>query len=316
MGLVNGFPGHSARGTFADLRRDLEGAVVRSAAGVMRAGVFPGSATQLVTGRADMNVDVADFRAVQNRGGAIFLANDGVAQVALDAAPASNKRIDLIYVFQQSTTLGDTADVPVFGVVKGTASPTPSVPALPPAVSTAIPLATVEIPAGATTTSSAGVVITQVFPWTAMAGGTVHVRNSVELAAWAPADGSAAFNIQTGRMYSRIGGAWAESGFKSPISLTKGVAAPGHSGPSVSVSAGVATIVGRINNGNGLTLSSTFQQVATLPAGTWPDGNIIAPATNASTSSGLVLVSSAGALSLAGAGNAAITFAFSYPVAS
>lgn len=212
MALVNGFPGHSGQGTFADLRRDLEGSVVRSAAGVMRAGLFPGSATQLVTGRADMKVDVADFRAVQNRGGAIFLANDGVAQVALDAAPASNKRIDLIYVFQQSTTLGDAADVPVFGVVKGTASPNPSVPALPSAVSTAIPLATVEIPAGATTTSSAGVIITQVFPWTAMAGGTLHVRNSVELDAWVPAVGAKAHNLGSGVTFVRTSGGWVPDG--------------------------------------------------------------------------------------------------------
>lgn len=220
MALVNGFPGHSGQGTFANLRRDLEGSVVRSASGVMRAGLFPGSATLLVTGRADMKVDVADFRGVQNRGGAIFLANDGVAQVTLDAAPASNKRIDLVYVFQQSTTLGDAADVPVFGVVKGTASATPSVPSLPSAVATAIPLATVEIPAGATTTSSAGVVISQVFPWTAMAGGTVHVRNSVELAAWAPVDGSTAFNIQTGRIHTRVGGAWVEAGTRRTVTIT------------------------------------------------------------------------------------------------
>lgn len=212
MALQNGFPGHTALASFANLRRDLEGSVVRSAAGVMRAGLFPGSSTLLVTGRADMKVDVADFRAVQNRGGAIFLANDGVAQVTLDAAPASNKRIDLVYVFQQSTTLGDAADVPVFGVVKGTASATPSVPALPAGVSTAIPLATVEIPAGATTTSSAGVVISQVFPWTAMAGGTVHVRNSVELAAWVPADGARAVNVADGRPYERVAGAWVGRG--------------------------------------------------------------------------------------------------------
>lgn len=209
MALQNGFPGHTALASFADLRRDLEGTVVRSAAGVLRAGVFPDHLDPLVTGRTDMKVNIADFRAVQNRGGAIFLANVGVdSSVTLDAAPASNKRIDLVYVYQQSVTLGDAASTPVFGVVKGTASATPTVPPLPAGVSTAIPLATVEIPAGATTTLSAGVVFTQVYPYTAMAGGTVTVRNSVELAAWTPADGSKAYILASATTYLRADGKW------------------------------------------------------------------------------------------------------------
>ncbi len=205
MTLGNGFPGHSALATFADVRRDLEGAVVRNAAGVMRAGIFPAHYNALVTGRADMKVSIADFRAVLNRGGAIFLANEGVdITVQLDAAPAANRRIDLIYLTQQSTALADAASTPIFGVVKGTASASPVVPALPPAVAAALPLATVEIPAGATTTLSAGVVITQVYPYTAMAGGTVAVRNSVELAAWTPADGARAFNLADTGEYVRL----------------------------------------------------------------------------------------------------------------
>ncbi len=220
MTLGNGFPGHSALATFADVRRDLEGAVVRNAAGVMRAGIFPAHFDPLVTGRADMKVNIADFRAVLNRGGAIFLANVGVdATVQLDAAPAANRRIDLIYVTQRSTTLGDAASTPIFGVVKGTASASPVVPALPPAVADALPLATVEIPAGATTTNSAGVVRTQVYPYTAMAGGTVVVRNSVELAAWTPADGARAFNIADNSEYVRQSGSWNITGV-NPIEYT------------------------------------------------------------------------------------------------
>lgn len=209
MALQNGFPGHTALASFAHLRRDLEGSVVRSAAGVMRAGVFPDTLDPLVTGRTDMKVNIADFRAVQNRGGAIFLANVGVdSSVTLDAAPASNKRIDLIYVYQQSVTLGDAASTPVFGVVKGTASATPTVPPLPAGVSTAIPLATVEIPAGATTTLSAGVVFTQVYPYTAMAGGTVRVRSTAEMNAWVPAVGSRVFHLAEKVEYERTASGW------------------------------------------------------------------------------------------------------------
>ena len=209
MALQNGFPGHTALASFADLRRDLEGTVVRSAAGVLRSGVFPDHLDPLVTGRTDMKVNIADFRAVQNRGGAIFLANVGVdSSVTLDAAPASNKRIDLIYVYQQSVTLGDAASTPVFGVVKGTASATPTVPLLPAGVSTAIPLATVEIPAGATTTLSVGVVFTQVAAYTAMVGGTVRVRSTAEMNAWVPAVGSRVFHMAEKVEYERTASGW------------------------------------------------------------------------------------------------------------
>ncbi len=207
MVLSNPFPGHTGLTTFADLRRDLEGLVVRNSAGVMRAGVFPDHLNPLVTGRSDMKVNIGDFRAVQNRGGAVLIANVGTdTSVTLPAAPGANKRIDLIYVTMRSTALADAASTPVFGFVQGTASATPTVPALPANLSTAIPLATVEIPAGATTTLSAGVVITQVYPYTALAGGTVVVRNTVELGAWAPADGASAYVISDGSTMLRGGG--------------------------------------------------------------------------------------------------------------
>lgn len=209
MVLSNPFPGHTALTTFADLRRDLEGMVVRNAAGVMRAGVFPDHLNPLVTGRADMKLNIADFRAVQNRGGAVLLANVGTdTSVTLPAAPGANKRIDLIYVTMRSSALGDAASTPVFGYVQGDASATPVAKPLPANLSTAIPLATVEIPAGATTTLSAGVVINQAYQYTALAGGTVVVRNTVELAAWTPADGSRAFCIADASEHVRVGGAW------------------------------------------------------------------------------------------------------------
>lgn len=209
MVLSNPFPGHTALTTFADLRRDLEGMVVRNAAGVMRAGVFPDHLNPIVTGRSDMKVNIGDFRAVQNRGGAVLLANVGTdTSVTLPAAPGANKRIDLIYLTMRSAALGDAASTPIFGFVQGTASATPVAPPLPANLSTAIPLATVEIPAGATTTLSAGVVITQVYPYTALAGGVVPVRNTVELAAWTPADGARAYCISDSSEYVRGGGAW------------------------------------------------------------------------------------------------------------
>ena len=209
MVLSNPFPGHTALTTFADLRRDLEGMVARNAAGVMRAGIFPDHLNALVTGRSDMKVNIGDFRAVQNRGGAVLLANVGTdTSVTLPAAPGANKRIDLIYVTMRSTALADAASTPIFGFVQGTASATPVAPSLPANLSTAIPLATVEIPAGATTTLSAGVIINQSYLYTALAGGTVVVRNLTELGAWTPAGGARAYCIADTSEYVRIGGQW------------------------------------------------------------------------------------------------------------
>lgn len=213
MSLQQPFPGHTEKATFADLRRDLEGLIVRDVSGVMRAGVFPDHVQPLVTGRADMRVTVADFRAVQTRHGAVLLANVGAdTSVQLQAAPSANRRIDLVYVTMRSAVLGDADSSPTFGVVTGVPSPSPSVPVLPPALAAALPLATVEVPAGATATQSAGVVITQVYPFTAAAGGVVVVRNAVELAAWTPADGGRAYNLADSTEYVRVAGGWRPAG--------------------------------------------------------------------------------------------------------
>ena len=259
MVLSNPFPGHTALTTFADLRRDLEGLVVRNAAGVMRAGVFPDHLNALVTGRSDMKVNIGDFRAVQNRGGAVLIANVGTdTSVTLPAAPAANKRIDLVYVTMRSTTLADAASTPVFGFVQGTASATPVAPSLPANLSTAIPLATVEIPAGATTTLSAGVVITQVYPYTVLAGGVVVVRNTVELAAWTPADGARAYNLADSSDYVRAGGVW------EPVSLYLYADKLGNSSPPTTANADLGTITGGAALSLSVTVPRARQVIITL----------------------------------------------------
>ena len=259
MVLSNPFPGHTGLTTFADLRRDLEGLVVRNSAGVMRAGVFPDHLNPLVTGRSDMKVNIGDFRAVQNRGGAVLNANVGTdISVTLPAAPGANKRIDLIYVTMRSTTLADAASTPVFGFVQGTASATPVVPSLPANLTTAIPLATVEIPAGATTTLSAGVVITQVYQYTALTGGVVPVRNSVELASWTPADGAQAFNIAEDAYYRRGGGVW------EPSRLYLYAEKLGNSAPPVTATNEIEAVTGGAALSLSVTVPRSRQVIITL----------------------------------------------------
>ena len=157
---------------------------------------------------------------------------------------------------QESTTLGDTASLPLFGIVQGTASATPTVPDLPANRADAIKLATVEIPAGATSLNSAGVVSTDVFPYTAMAGGTVVVRNSVELSAWTPASGARAFNLADNREYARKNGAWSDGRAKLIDSAGIVSAASGWSitsAPLVVSSTGVQLYVQASRIGPGIT---------------------------------------------------------------
>lgn len=306
MPLSQGFPGHNAAAAFADIRRDLEGSVVRDAAGKMRAGVFPAHFNALVTGRSDMKVAIADFRAVIDRGGAIFMANVGAdTSVTLDAAPAANRRIDLIYAIQRSTTLGDAASLPIFGFVNGTASATPVAPSLPANLTTALPLATVEIPAGATTTLSAGVVITQVYPYTAMAGGTVAARNSVELNAWAPVDGSKSYLVNAAQHYERAAGGWVASG-PSWKHQVLGADSAAFAGPIVSSPLIIKTGYRKIQLSGGIAVipfDTPFPARALHFSPTPIEGTAITPAVNARD-----LTASQATLIFPGAGSATVAF--------
>lgn len=214
MSIFEAFPGHTELATFEDVRRSLEGAVVRDAAGKMRPGVIFNQPGALVTGRNDMRVTIGDFRAVQDRGGAIFFGNQGQTvfpptdEAPWPAAPAANRRIDLLWASSLSTRLGDSESGMTWGIIEGTPSATPVAPELPAALSGALEFATVEIPAGATSLTSPGVIITPKYQYTAMAGGTVTMRNTVELAAWTPADGARAHVLANNGDYVREDGSW------------------------------------------------------------------------------------------------------------
>lgn len=278
MGLKAPFPGHTLKATFDDIRRDLEGIIVRDVAGKARAGVFPDHTGELFVRQSSMKLGVKPFRAAQVRSGVVLLANDGVELVTLAAAPSANRRIDLVYVTARSTSApwGDTADTPAFGVIQGIASATPVAPSLPPALADALPLFTVEIAAGATTTQAAGVIITQVFPYTAAAGGTVVVRNLVELAAWEPADGARAFAISDKAWYLRRAGSWAVSpDSETPWVPIHGLFGIAGSWPNL---AGFATGVKRVGDWvhirGALSNTGNFTSFATLgnaPIGWRPD---------------------------------------------
>lgn len=206
MTLTRTFPTDRAAGLpLADTRLLVAAMVESDTTGKPRAGVLPSHYNPLVTGTAGMAYQVAAFSAVTVRAGmgAELVANDGAATVATTAAPGANSRIDVIWVRSLFTTTGDAGTDPVFGVTQGTAAASPSKPAIP---AGALELATAVVLSTTTQTSTA--VITQTYPYTAMEGGCVAVRNATELAAWAPADGSQAYQIANGMMLFRTNGEW------------------------------------------------------------------------------------------------------------
>jgi hypothetical protein len=210
MALTDSLPTGDAGGlTVADERLILAGLIAKNADGSPRVGIFPSGVGALVTGRASMGYDVGQFKGASSRTGTgiELAANDAQATVATTAAPGANSRIDVIWWRPQFTANTDPGNVPIFGVTQGTAA---GVPTKPPIPAGAAELATAVIPSTATTTAS--VVITQTYQFTAAAGGIVLVRNATELAAYAAADETTARNIADGSVWRRTGGAWVQDG--------------------------------------------------------------------------------------------------------
>ena len=226
-------------------RRIWAGAVARAADGTPRTGVLPAHFGPLVTGKASMGYNIAEFVAVTSRQspGVEFVANDGTVDLspAGYAAPTANSRLDVIWVRSRFTGFGDASDAAEFGITQGAASPTPVKPSLP---AGAFELAIAEVKATDTTTQT--VVITQTARYTAMAGGIVPVRNAVELAAWTPANGGRAFRTDLSVPYDRVGDAWVPttSGAVSTTTDAKGFVTVTHN-------LGVAGYVPNVQISNG-----------------------------------------------------------------
>jgi hypothetical protein len=216
MALRKGIPAKLALTDADDTRYDFRNLVVCNSDGTPRGGVTSPVGVNLLSSTATMNVAVAAFNAVAGRdSGAILLANDGPVNVTLTSAPASNSRIDVIYAKQNdgssTVTSPDANSNPIIDKVTGTASATPVKPSIP---TGAVELGTVVVPAGATATNSAGVVITTTCPFTAAPGGKVPFRTLSDLQAWTTAmPGQAAHVISdttTANLghYNLVGSSW------------------------------------------------------------------------------------------------------------
>lgn len=151
-----------------------------------RTGVFPGPGWSTIitgtsaTGTMTVNVGVFQSATARSSAGGAYLGptQEAAITVNIATAPASNSRIDVVYVKQQdadATVLTpDGTTTPIVGVVTGTAAASPAKPGLPIG---ALELGTVTVAAGATSTAGAGVTIANTARSAVAAGGIAPIRS-------------------------------------------------------------------------------------------------------------------------------------------
>lgn len=208
MTLTRGFIRNAATTPLDARLMDMAG-LVCNADGSPRAGVLGAANLSIVTALATMNVAVAAAEFVTTKGkadGVAIFTNDGTVNVAIGAAPASNSRIDVIYVKHNDNTTGDANSNPIFGVQAGVAAASPTKPAIP---TGALELATLRVYAGTTAANGGSNTLVNTYAMTAARGGTVPFRTKAELDLWTnPVDGQEAYVVGESSTYKRIGGAW------------------------------------------------------------------------------------------------------------
>lgn len=189
MPLLDGFPGVSGATDFGELRKLFAGLVARNALGAPRPGILRDATGPLITGRGDLKVDVARFPFISVRdNGAIFGLNEGTTQVALPALPTSNKRIDILWVRQNISDLGDPSDLPQFGWSSGDAAAIPQPPTMP-LPAGAFEIGRLQVSVGTTATNDATKVTITQASWsnTGLAGTSIPFPTLGDLKAWTTA---------------------------------------------------------------------------------------------------------------------------------
>jgi len=203
------------------------GLIVKTAANTIRAGLFWDGNPTIVSGKANMSLDIRAFTAALSRGataGAVLLANDAVLNLTKDTtganlvAPGSNSVYWNVFVWQREFSIDGTDSNPVIGVLVGTPAASPAVPALT-AFPGAVSLATVLVPSGTTATNS-GTTITQTAPFTACAGGTVPFRNTTERDAGTYQEGQLGWLIDSDTLQSYNGTTWTSVNARAELKYT------------------------------------------------------------------------------------------------
>jgi hypothetical protein len=200
-----------------DGRLDDAGLIASQGAGMdVRTGVLhgPGS-TALITGTADtapMAVLVAAHHGVTRRQvseGVYRGATEAPVRVSIDAAPASDSRIDVVWVKQNDASAGvltpDATTEWLVSKTTGTVAASPVKPAIPVG---ALELGTVTVAAGATATNGAGVTIANTARQTVARGARIPVRNAAERDALTTFPGLEVYRLDTDTVELHDGTAW------------------------------------------------------------------------------------------------------------
>lgn len=192
-----------------------------STVNLIRPGLFYNGTSTIVSGTANMSYNVAAFTAVLTRGataGSVLLTNDATYNVVTTAAPGSNSRYDVVYVWAREFSIDGTDSNPVIGVTQGVAAASPTVPSLA-AFPGAIELARILVPSGVTATNS-GTTITQKAPFTATAGGVIPFRTTTERDEGTYNEGQLGWLIDTNALEAYSGSTWLDPrGGVSPTSV-------------------------------------------------------------------------------------------------
>lgn len=210
MTLTRGFIRNAAT-TPLDARLMDMAQIVGNSDGSPRPGVLDGDGRAIVTALATMNVAVGRADFVTTKGtadGVAIFTNDGTVNVAITAAPASNSRIDVIWVKHNDNTTGDANSTPTFGVTAGTAAASPTKPAIP---TGALELATLRVYAGTTAANGGSNTLTNTYQMTASRAGVVPFRTRADLVLWTnpvTAQLASVLDPIDGGLYRYDGAAW------------------------------------------------------------------------------------------------------------
>jgi len=253
--------------------------------GSPRTGVLGNAGTTptagIVSTLATMNVAIAAAEFATSKGkadGVPIFTNDGVVNVAIGAAPASNSRIDVIYVKHNDDTTGDANALPVFGVLAGTAAASPTKPG--PIPTGALELATLRVYSGTTATNGGSNLLTNTYQMTAARGGVVPVRTIAERDAWTnPVDGQLVFVLATDSTYQYLATAPTPGWYHTSGAPESGTITPGAlwvasgAAPTMRKHSGMVIGAGSIANSSAVNVAAGSEYVvATIADATFrPD---------------------------------------------
>lgn len=284
MALTKGFARNSAK-TPLDQRLADMATIVANSGGSPRTGVLGNANPSIVSALATWHFRVQAAEFVTSKGkadGVMIFTNDGVVDVPIAAgAPASNSRIDVLWVKHEDNTTGDTASLPIFGVTSGAAAASPTKPGIP---TGAEELATLRAYAGTTGASGGANILTNTYKMTAGRGGIVPVRTLTERDAWAspaPTDGQLVYVLADDTTYryvdSTIG--WLHISGKpiiSAISFT-GIYSAGVPAPRLLEMGGRVWLEGLVISSVANFAASVGYNVGTIPVAKAPSQNRLFP---------------------------------------